>query len=793
MRKGVKPGGQQIAERRWPPLLVVLLSFGLRLYHLRTQSLWYDEAFSVWLSRQSPAQIVANVELGHTPFYFLLLHGWMLLAGQSEQAIRYLSLLAGVLTVPAAYMIGKRLFGRAVALATATLVATSPLAIWYSQETRMYSVVMLVASLSTYFMIRGLEGESRFWFAYAAAAAILPYVHLYGLMVVLAQALFAAGCLGLGTLRGEPRRRLIHWLMAQTAAGLLFLPWGLWRANAFEGYVSAAASSLSLGSMFWQTVIAFTSYESIARPGADLTIPSNYDDYRLALLLGGGSLAVIALGLLSSRGQRAGSASLGPHVRPVLLLAVLLALPFASVYLTSLGRRAYASKYLIGIAPFFYLLLAYAWDSLRQRLPWSAAPAAALVIGTFALSLSNYYNQPRFWREDYRAVAAYAAAHAHPQEVFVCDAGYSGIALDYYRPGQEPCQAVPATYPPDRAAIEGQLQALAQRYRFLWLVLWQDYYADPDKVVLNWLNAHAYRVEDRSYPGGLRLKGYYLSAPVVGEAEVPNRLGTTLGGKVKLVGYEYTPPQAGTEGRVKLFWQALTPLLDYRVFLHVIDQAGNMWAQHDGPPAAGAYPTTLWPPGRIIVDEHPLNLPALIPPVSYRLEVGMYESGSMRRLGKEGDDLAVIPGFAVARGHSQAPPVETPLSAVFESRVALLGYDYGGAKEGDSLHFTLYWKSLGRIDTDYTVFVHLLDKEGNLRAQGDYPPVHGIFPTSQWQPGDVVRDERVVALPPDLPPGDYSLIIGLYDPGNGQRLRVETCCSEATGQDKLELLVVPLK
>ena len=71
---------------------------------------------------------------------------------------------------------------------------------------------------------------------------------------------------------------------------------------------------------------------------------------------------------------------------------------------------------------------------------------------------------------------------------------------------------------------------------------------------------------------------------------------------------------------------------------------------------------------------------------------------------------------------------------------------------------------------DYTVFIHLLDSEGHIQGQADSPPSAGTYPTSVWDAGEVIADLHTISLRPNLPPGEYRLAIGLYDPETGQRL-----------------------
>jgi hypothetical protein len=96
--------------------------------------------------------------------------------------------------------------------------------------------------------------------------------------------------------------------------------------------------------------------------------------------------------------------------------------------------------------------------------------------------------------------------------------------------------------------------------------------------------------------------------------------------------------------------------------------------------------------------------------------------------------------------------------------VVLRGYqlEAGPIKAGQSLNLKVYWQSDAPLGDDYTIFTQLLDGQGALAAGWDSQPLGGYFPTSQWPAGEIVTDIISLPLPPDLPPGDYTLITGLY-------------------------------
>jgi hypothetical protein len=122
-----------------------------------------------------------------------------------------------------------------------------------------------------------------------------------------------------------------------------------------------------------------------------------------------------------------------------------------------------------------------------------------------------------------------------------------------------------------------------------------------------------------------------------------------------------------------------------------------------------------------------------------------------------------------------------PLAANLGNRVRLTGYDLAPdtIHPGEAITPTLYWQSTAPLDRDYTVFIHLRDAAGRVVAQTDTPPLQNFYPTSAWQPGEILNDTHQIDLPAGLAPGRYRLVAGLFDPATGQRLPVE----DANGQD----------
>jgi hypothetical protein len=271
----------------------------------------------------------------------------------------------------------------------------------------------------------------------------------------------------------------------------------------------------------------------------------------------------------------------------------------------------------------------------------------------------------------------------------------------------------------------------------------------------------------------------YRHAATVGKYEVyrpdplPHARRVDFGDALSLVGWrlEAEPPlAAGDAFGLTVVWQAQREMArDYAAFAHLVDAGGQGWAGDDHQPHGGLYPTSAWGDGEMVRDTFTLTVPADAPAGLYDLHVGWYDPATGDRLpvkGGSGYRIAVVP----VDWQPAAVPGMVPLDARFEEGVTLEGYAHD--VEVDAIEVTLRWRAAMPLDADHTVFVHLLPagQAGEPLSQGDGPPAGGRWPTYLWLPGVPVFDAHRVPLPADLPAGEYSLLVGLYDPATGDRL-----------------------
>ncbi len=306
--------------------------------------LWLDEALTVNISRLPLGQIPGALRHdGHPPLFYVLLHGWMLVFGQGNLAVRSLSGLFGLALFPLVWIAGKRLAGRRGAVSATVVLALSPYAIRYSTETRMYSLVMVLALAAWLVADDALENPTALRLVgLALLAAALLWSHYW--------AMWFLGAAGLGLLvhlwrmrragRRDEARHTVLVLGALAVGGLLFIPW--------------------LPSLLYQSAHTGTPWASPIRPTE--MVAQSIDD------LGGGPqgegvllgvflvvLMVIALfGRAIDRRRIELDLATRPEGRPMLIvIAGTMAIASVVGYAT---HSAFATRYIAVIVPFVILL-----------------------------------------------------------------------------------------------------------------------------------------------------------------------------------------------------------------------------------------------------------------------------------------------------------------------------------------------------------------------------------------------------------------------------------------------------
>ncbi len=279
---------------------------------------------------------------------------------------------------------------------------------------------------------------------------------------------------------------------------------------------------------------------------------------------------------------------------------------------------------------------------------------------------------------------------------------------------------------------------------------------------------------DVGVPGLVRL------VPAANDGRPTHLASFDFAGQVVLVGYD-APADTPADWPlpIALYWRAGPHLnANYRVSLRLLDFAGRVVAQMDKPSDDYydyRYPMTHWPADTTIRDQYQLNLETGTPPGTYTLEVRVYgDAGDLAVNG--GPDTAARlgavtvapPVYALAR--SQVQPAH-PLDLTVTPDLHVIGYDLEPAEgmPGQPVFVTVYWQAQLTPPTDVRVSLSVVSVSG--AAVAVTPPDHpcgGVYPTSRWRPGEVVRDVHRLDLPGDLPNRNYVLAVRVSDQRNAR-------------------------
>jgi len=462
------------ARARWFQIgtgFIILLAFGLRLFAIARQDIWGDEAFSIWLSSQPLPEVVAGGADTHPPLYPFLLFVWLRLAGSSPLAVRFLSAFIGTLTVPVVWVLGRRVFGRTTSLLAALLAAVSPVLVYYSQEARMYGLVTLLAAASIYWAVRVFQKPRGVgpWLAYFLTTLGAAYTHYYAFFVILAQNLVIV----LTLLRRRKKSALIRWLAVQAALALAYVPWILVQSGFLSGKASTRFDEWNL-----PTALRIAG-EPLGSFGAGLTLPP-----APSWIVTGLFLIAIAAGLVALLRRRRGPESW--------LIVAYLFLPLGLAWLVNPIMPFFYARYLLLIAPAFYLLAAWGLVSLgRLWRPLTIIGAVPLLAGSL-VGLGSYYTDEAHVRGRYGQMMAPVGAHAQPGDAILLANQLQQPIFEYYQPEGIDAHFFPKhDYPLEDPRTAADLEALAAEHSRLWLVRFgnpAEY--DPGGTLTRWLATH---------------------------------------------------------------------------------------------------------------------------------------------------------------------------------------------------------------------------------------------------------------------------------------------------------------
>ena len=541
----------------WLVITITLVGGLLRVLLLGTKGMWLDETFSVWMASHSVVDMlewIVRIDQ-HPPLYYLLLHYWIALNGDTPYSVRLLSVLFGAGTIPIIYLIGKRMSGVVMGLVAAVLLALSLYNIYFAQETRMYTLLTFNAAVAIYALVRLLtdsrsvrpigsqfreylhawrtsgpmepdtkeefsyKDENRYqsgwrawifrhrwlpihtietdlaWVAFIVFSAATMLSHNTAVLFPLATNVFVLGLMLFQRLKksGSPPGFQAPSLGNWVKAQIgIFLLWSPWLVF-FIKQASAVYQRFWIPEPTWDAVIMVL--KSFLNPSAP--IPAS-----LATVIWTLYVLVLCLGLVHFR----------KRLSYFLFLAALVAIPFLGELIVSIRRPIFYDRTLIWTTIPLFLILAAGIAQLRFRLLMIVVVG---ILGTISLfSIGDYYRF--FQKEDWSTAAGYVANFAEKDDLVLFNSNFVEIPFDYYfEPYEEQysLQVMKLGVPLDlfgSGILEPKMTAndiprlisLLRGHNRVWLVYSHDSYTDPMRLIPETLASQKKLIRTRDFYGG---------------------------------------------------------------------------------------------------------------------------------------------------------------------------------------------------------------------------------------------------------------------------------------------------
>ncbi|MCB0118985.1 MAG: glycosyltransferase family 39 protein [Anaerolineales bacterium] len=538
----------------WLALFVTALGGFLRVLMIGTKGLWLDETVSIWLAKQSVAdmlQWIVKID-PHPPLYYLLLHFWMTHYGDTPYYIRLLSALFGTATIPVVYLIGKRISGEVVGLSAAVFFALSTFNIYFAQEARMYTLLTFNAAMAIYalsilitnprsllpmggqfreylrvwwttepvsqsgerdprfvielpktgwrawlyrirqFSVHAIETDLA-WAAFMIFSAATLLTHNTAVLFPVAANTFVLGLMFFQRMKKNVPSRFVQ---APSIGNWvkaqigIFILWSPW-LPAFIQQVRRVDQEFWLPKPDWNTIT------QTLRALLNASAPTQASQIMTWILC-----TVLILGLVYFR----------KDLSKFFFLAALFVIPVLGELIVSIHRPIFYGRTLIWITIPMVLLLAAGIAQLRFR--FLIILMLGLLSTNYLFSVGDYFRFTQ--KEDWKTAAGYVAYSAQKDDLVLFNSNFIIIPFEYYFKPYEKLYLIQVDergVPFDlysSGVLEPKmttddvpaLVSLLDEYNRVWLVYSHNDYTDPDSLIPQTLALHMKLIQEKEFYGG---------------------------------------------------------------------------------------------------------------------------------------------------------------------------------------------------------------------------------------------------------------------------------------------------
>lgn len=451
--------------------LIYILTFGflLRLIYLN-QSLWLDEAINILaVKNYNLADLITKYSLYdfHPPLYHIALYFWTKIFGYLEISARFPSIIFSLSSVAVVYKIGSEFFSKKIGLTSAILLALSPLAVYYSQEARMYSLTMLLASITFYFFLCLLN--KRFKYLY------LVFFTFFLILGFYSDYLF--WIFGLFLILYLYKKSAVEKVWISLSLSLIFLfisPW----LKLFLSQLTAGISQVKEAPL-WGRVVGEASLKNL------LLVPVKFSIGRISFYNKTLYSVITALIIfLESYSIYLGFRKLKVKTYPFIFTLII---PLGVAFIISIFIPVFSYFRFLFLLPVFYLLISFGLSNTIF-----GKSAICLIIIFQIICLSIYLVNPRFHRENWKEAVAYVEQNSDPASAALLVNIAQGAPYEYY------AKTVPLI---DEKNLDSS-------YDKIFFIRYSQPIFDPDEKVLSKVNSQNYKKESEKDFNGVTVWEY---------------------------------------------------------------------------------------------------------------------------------------------------------------------------------------------------------------------------------------------------------------------------------------------
>ncbi len=583
-------------------LVAFILTFGLfaRLYDINRESFWADEGWTMLLAKGPtlPDVVRTMADDQHPPLYFIQIHYWIDLFGNSETMTRLLSTFWSLIGIALIYRLTTDAFGPGAGLVAALLLALWDNDIMLARDVRHYSQMATLVTASALFYLRYMRRPTRTnGIAWFLASVALMYTHYLGALLLAVQGFHAV-------LMVRPLRRALDMLIRLALIALAWLPWAI----VFIG----------------QSLVRYTRpilYQSTLpnTPETFAIVRGDLFGSHFALTIG---LMLLGIIYLTYR-QGQPMVRFRPLRSPV-FIALWVVLPAALIIGLNPRFPILTTRNFLLVTPAILILVAHGLMNLDRT---ARTFLLSMLVILCLFTVDAYLLKPP-WRTVAADILQYRDNRPTIAEPILMDVWTDSFALRYHvgRALNADPDSLPLVILPEwRETYRENFYAYLLEYLRTKPTFWLAYWGPAQNVLLDWFiqqgftrTATQVAMHRDEQIFVYRYDRFDLKQPALAQF---GDLFALRAAKSDSADYH-----AGDSVRVNLLWQALkAPApVDYSISVFIVSEAGIPIVNEDGSPFNGKSPTSGWQAGDLRFDSKRLTLPANLAPGKYILGVKVY-------------------------------------------------------------------------------------------------------------------------------------------------------------------------